>query len=126
MSTHTPLIEIVEQALLQGAHRDQLDRAVAQYAEKNALPPFDAAAINAAYADCLNRWIIAADESEAQITAYHVRIRKHLYQKSHVLNDFKTCLAIQKDLADIQGKYRKDRPQKTQRPPRRNPLIATK
>jgi len=61
--------------------------------------------IDRAYAEILESWIQDAEQNRDDIYAFHVRLRKHLYQKSYALNDFKTCLAIAGDLEKLQSAY---------------------
>jgi hypothetical protein len=100
------LCEMIESALLKGATRAVIEIELARQAQANGQPCPTAEEINAAYAEIVEHWITDANQDEEKIYAYHVRIRKHLYQKSFALNDFKTCLAVASDLAAIEDRHR--------------------
>jgi hypothetical protein len=104
--------QLIEAALLQGATRAVVEAELIRRAAANATNPPQPAEIDAAYAVILDRWIADAAQDEEKTFAYHVRMRKHLYQKSFSLNDFKTCLAIAADLAKLEEQHR-DRQEKT-------------
>jgi hypothetical protein len=100
------LTEIIESALLKGATRAVISLELARQAHANGTKPPSNEEINAAYAAILDRWVEDGNQDEDESYAYHVRMRKHLYQKSFALNDFKTCLAIAADLADVEERHR--------------------
>jgi hypothetical protein len=100
------LCEMIESALLKGATRAVIEIELERQAKTNGQPIPTKAEINEAYAEIVEHWISDANQDEEKIYAYHVRIRKHLYQKSFALNDFKTCLAIASDLAAIEDRHK--------------------
>jgi hypothetical protein len=106
MPSEPELEEIIESALLKGATRGLIDLELNRRAITNGQPAPSAAEINEAYAHIVERWVTDAGQDEDKSFAYHVRLRKHLYQKSFGLNDFKTCLAIAADLAGIEERHR--------------------
>jgi hypothetical protein len=100
------LTDIIESALLKGATRPVINLELARAAKANGLPGPTDDEINAAYAEILDRWVEDGNQPEEKSYAYHVRMRKHLYQKSFALNDFKTCLAVAADLAAVEERHR--------------------
>jgi hypothetical protein len=96
---------LIEAALLRGATRAIVDAELQKVSAESGTPMPTREEVDAAYASCVERWIVDAEQDPGGIYAYHVRLRKHLYQKSYVLNDFKTCLAIAADLAKLQNQY---------------------
>jgi hypothetical protein len=97
---------MIEAALLKGATRAFIEAELFKHAEATQTPAPLPAEIDAAYALILNDWIDDANPDEEKAFAYHVRIRKHLYQKSFHLNDFKSCLAIADNLAKLEDRHR--------------------
>lgn len=108
-SGNISLIDLVEAGLLRGTTRAVLDRNIKETFEKAGKRAPSAAKINEAYAQAVDRWIADAETDEQAIYAYHVRVRKHLYQRSYTINDFKTCMAIMNDLAKLQNQYSKEK-----------------
>lgn len=106
MPSEVELAEIIESALLKGATRAVINLELARQAQANGTTPPSQEEINAAYATIVERWIEDANQSEEKSYAYHVRLRKSLYQKSFALNDFKTCLAVAADLAGVEERHR--------------------
>jgi hypothetical protein len=105
--TMTPdLADIIESALLKGATRAVINLELARAAQANGMQPPTVEEINAAYAAIIDRWVGDGNQPEEKSYAYHVRLRKHLYQKSFALNDFKTCLAVVADLAAVEERHR--------------------
>ena len=90
---------------MQGATRAVIEAELRKQSKETGTAMPARAAIDRAYALCLDRWITDAEQESAAIYAYHVRLRKHLYQKAYVLNDFKTCQHIAADLAKLQNQY---------------------
>ncbi len=97
---------MIESALLKGATRAIIEMELARQFQASGLAAPTADEINAAYAQMVERWVTDAGVDEEKAFAYHVRMRKHLYQKSFSLNDFKTCLAIAADLAGLEERHR--------------------
>lgn len=100
------LTDMIEGALLKGATRAVINLELARAAQTNGMPPPSQEEINAAYATIVERWVEDGNQPEEKSYAYHVRLRKHLYQKSFALNDFKTCLAVAADLAAVEDRHR--------------------
>ena len=98
----SPLAQTIEALLLKGCTRHLVDAAI-QAEAKESKPSKDE--IDGAYAECVDAWVKNAGEAKERIHAFHIRARRYLYQKSHSLNDFKTCLAILKDLAELEKAY---------------------
>jgi hypothetical protein len=99
------LITTIEAALLQGATRKVVEEELQRTATAAEAPMPDAATIDAAYASIVEHWIADSERSPDESFAYHVRLRKHLYQRSYHLNDFKTCLAIAESMAKLVAKH---------------------
>jgi hypothetical protein len=99
----TSLSQMIEGLLLRGCQRHLVNAALELDWPTDPKPTKEE--IDAAYAECLDAWIRNAGEDKEKIHAFHIRTRMYLYQKSHTLNDFKTCLAILKDLAALQRAY---------------------
>jgi hypothetical protein len=114
---------IIEAALLQGATRTVVETELARRAVATGIAIPDPKDIDAAYAQILDRWITEANQDEENTFAYHVRMRKHLYQKSFSLNDFKTCLAIAADLTKIEERYR-ERKERAERKKRADAMMC--
>lgn len=102
MKTEFSLVALVEAALLQGATRPVVEEEIRRNATASQIEMPDIATIDATYAKIVERWITDAEREPEEIYAYHIRLRKHLYQRSYNLNDFKTCLAIAESLAKLQ------------------------
>ena len=103
----SPLAEMIEGLLLKGCTRHLVDAAIDQ--ETKTEPKPTKAEIDAAYAECLDTWVNNAAEDPDKVQAFHLRSRRYLYQKSMQINDFKTCLAILKDLAKLEQAYEHQR-----------------
>jgi hypothetical protein len=99
------LSTIIEAALLQGATRRVVEEEVQRSATAAGAEMPDSAAIDAIYASIVENWITDAECDPDESFAYAVRLRKHLYQRSYHLNDFKTCLAIAESLAKLIAKH---------------------
>lgn len=54
---------------------------------------------------CFKKWEKFSFKNAEQNYLKHIKIRERLYNKSYKLNDFKTCLAIMKDIAELQKLY---------------------
>jgi hypothetical protein len=107
LESKTPdLATMIEAAILRGATRAVIEAELLKQSTETKTPAPTAEEINAAYAIIVNGWIEDANQTEENAYAYHVRIRKHLYQKSFHLNDFKSCLAIADNLAKLEDKHR--------------------
>lgn len=106
MANNPELAQVIEAALLKGATRTVVEAELIRRAAANATTPPTPTEIDAAYAEIVDRWVADADEDPEKTFAYHKRMRKHLYQKSFSLNDFKTCLAIAADLAKLEELHR--------------------
>jgi hypothetical protein len=106
MPSEPELEEIIESALLKGATRAVIELELSRRATTSGVQGPSAEEINAAYAHIVERWVADGGQDEEKSFAYHVRLRKHLYQKSFALNDFKTCLAIAADLAALEERHR--------------------
>lgn len=59
--------------------------------------------VRAAHDSCLVRWMAEA-KTEDPVFARQLRTLRHLYDKSFKLNDFKACLAVHKQIQDLQGR----------------------
>ncbi len=100
----SPLAKLIETLLLKGCTRHLVEEAIVQEWKEGPSPSKEQ--IDAGYAECVEAWIDnATKESPDAIRAYHIRLRKYLYQKSMQINDFKSCLAILGDLAKLQHQY---------------------
>lgn len=110
-----PLWVMVEAAILAGGTRDIVEQRVAELCERDGVPRPDPTAIDACYVQIVDKWLTDAADDDEQVHAYHVRLRKHLYQRAYQLNDFKTCLAIATDLAKLQAQYNRERAIRQQR-----------
>jgi len=105
MTKSFDLLATVEAALLQGAVRSVVEEQIQRSATAAGAELPDRTEIDACYAEILNRWIADADRDPAELYAYSVRLRKHLFQRSYNLNDFKTCLAIAESLTKLDAKH---------------------
>jgi len=102
------LTNLVEQALIEGATRTIVELSIDEYCEREKQPRPTAQQIDAAYAACIERW--QADAlADAALYAWHVRVRKHLYQAAIASDDYKGAHAIAKDLAELQQQYKRER-----------------
>jgi hypothetical protein len=99
----SPLAEMIEGLLLKGCTRHLVDAAIDQECKTEPKPT--KAEIDAAYAECLDTWVNTAEDDSDKVHAFHLRSRRYLYQRSMQINDFKTCLAILKDLAKLEQAY---------------------
>lgn len=102
---------IIHDACMRGLLRDQVELAVAKHYSDKGRPPPDAAAISAAYARNVNRWIARANLGRDELYALHVARREDVYRRAHQLNDYKTCAGILKDLAQLEQQYRREQKQ---------------
>jgi hypothetical protein len=103
----TPLATMVEGLLLKGCTRHLIEAAIEK--EWTGEPRPTGAEIDGAYAECVDAWVGNASEESGSVHAYHIRARKFLYQKSLVINDYKTALSILKDLAKLEKAYEHQR-----------------
>jgi len=102
------LADLVEEAIMQGATREQVDAAIHQAYEARGDSPPASAEIDAAYATCVDRWIQAAERDNSAVRALQLRRLDHLYERSHRLNDFKTCLQIVREQNRVWAVYREE------------------
>lgn len=96
------LTTIIEAALLQAATRAVVEDQVRRAATAAGVDVPDPGAIDAEYAAIVERWVADSDRAPEELHAYHVRLRKHLYQRSYTLNDFKTCLQIAESITKLE------------------------
>ena len=110
MAKNSQTIEyVIEAALLMGATRDLVDQRITDFCTQNENIRPSEDEINKIYSDVLAKWVTDAEQSDKNVNAYHIRVRKHLYQRAYQLNDFKACLAIMTDLGKIQKQYINER-----------------
>jgi len=105
MTSEFNLPSLIEAALLQGATRNVVEEQIHRAATAAGATMPDRGAIDACYAEIVDRWIADAEREPDEIYAYHVRLRKRLYQRSYNLNDFKTCLSIAESLAKLEATH---------------------
>jgi hypothetical protein len=99
----SPLAQFIEGLLLKGCTRHLVQEAIEKEYPEDPKPGKEL--VDAAYVECVDAWVKNAGEDPDTIHAFHIRSRKFLYQKSLQINDYKTCLAILKDLAELEKQY---------------------
>lgn len=103
------LTAMVHDALMRGMLRPQVEAAVAEQCERHNLTQPASEALDAAYAQCVDLWMDEANRPDAAIYAWHIAARRDVYQKSYLLNDYKTCAGVLKDLAQLEQQYKRER-----------------
>lgn len=112
------LVDLVHSLLMSGAARWQVDDFIAHQARKNDELTPSKAAIDAAYAECIDRWLEDAATPTDEVYAYHIALRKNLINKASTLNDFPTAARIAQDLAKLQDQYADRRAARAAKPAR--------
>lgn len=91
----------VNQAIMLGFPRAQVDLWAARQD-----PPIPPAALDRAYALCVERWIQAANTPNGELYALHVARREDLYRRAMAQGDLTLAHKILVDQAKLQQQYR--------------------
>lgn len=91
----------VHQAIMLGWPRSQVDAWAAQQE-----PPLSEAALDAAYARCVDAWIEAANTPDDRLYALHVARREELYRRAMSAGDLGLAHKVLVDQARLQQQYR--------------------
>lgn len=99
-------IGTVYQSIMLGWPREQVNAWAA-----NQDPPVEAAALDAAYAACVERWITQANRADGELFALHVARREDLYRRAMAASDLALAHKILVDQAKLQQQYRSEQRQ---------------
>jgi hypothetical protein len=91
----------VHQAIMLGWPRAQVNAWAATQE-----PPVPAAALDRAYAQCVEAWIAAANAPDGELFALHVARREDLYRRAMAAGDLALGHKILVDQAKLQQQYR--------------------
>lgn len=119
-SPHTDLAAEVHDLIMIGAARWQVDAELKRRARDANQPVPSKDAIDAAYAEAVERWLADADQAPDEIHAYHIALRKSLIARSVQINDYPTAARIAADLGKLQDQYAAKRAAADKRPQRDN------
>lgn len=91
----------VNQAIMLGWPRSAVD----QWAQQQD-PPIPPAAIDRAYATCVEHWVTSANTPDAELYALHVARREDLYRRALASGDLSLAHKVLVDQAKLQQQYR--------------------
>ena len=99
------LVAVIHRLAMDGAARWQITDAIEANAKAKGERPPTTDEINAAYAECVERWIADAAAPPDEVQAYHLAVRKHLMACAIKINDYPTAARIAADLGKLQDQY---------------------
>lgn len=97
----SPMLSYVHQAIMLGWPRSQVETWAAQQQ-----PPLSGAELDAAYAQCVERWLTEANTPDDRLYALHVARREELYRRAMSTGDFSLAHKVLVDQARLQQQYR--------------------
>lgn len=100
------LIDAVHDLLMNGLARWQIKKKIDEYAVATDQEPPTGSELDAAIAVCVDNWIDDAGQSEREVHAFHLALRKSLIERAISINDYPTAARIAQDLAKLQDQYR--------------------